>query len=239
MSKQYVPNLPFSLEAFNLHIPAHSKFGILGPNGAGKTTLISILTGLLEPTSGKVNYVLNDGALLEGKALKAAIGFVPQDFAFYAELTPIQNLHYFGALSGLTNLEVKSRTAYVLEALGLTSVAKKKAHTFSGGMKRRLNLAIGIVHDPTILFLDEPTVGVDVQSKFAIIQLLEEINKAKTTIIYTSHHLAEAQDFCSDIAMIDKGTLICSDQTKNLLVEYNSVHLEDLFLKLTGQALRD
>ena len=106
-------------------------------------------------------------------------------------------------------------------------------------MKRRLNLAIGIIHEPAILFLDEPTVGVDVQSKFAIIQLLEKLNKEHTTIIYTSHHLSEAQDFCTDIAMIDQGTIICTNQTSKLLEEYHSKNLEELFIKLTGQALRD
>ena len=239
VSKQYAPNLSFSLEAFNLRIHANSKFGILGPNGAGKTTLISILTGLLDPTSGKVDYVLKSGDYLVGNHLKKSIGFVPQDFAFYPELTPIQNLHYFGALSGLSSKKKKKRTEYTLEALGLTAVAKKKAHTFSGGMKRRLNLAIGIIHEPVILFLDEPTVGVDVQSKFAILQLLDKLNTEDTTIIYTSHHLTEAQEFCSDIAMIDKGKLICSNNTNGLLEEYQSVHLEELFIKLTGQALRD
>ncbi len=239
VSKQYIPNLSFSLEDFNLRINANSKFGILGPNGAGKTTLISILTGLLEPSSGKVDYVLKNGNLLEGIKLKQSIGFVPQDFAFYPELTPVQNLHYFGALSGLNKAQIKTRTEFTLEALGLTAVAKKKAHTFSGGMKRRLNLAIGIIHEPAILFLDEPTVGVDVQSKFAILQLLDKINSEGTTIIYTSHHLTEAQDFCSDIAMIDKGKLICTNETLRLLEEYQATHLEDLFIKLTGQALRD
>jgi ABC-2 type transport system ATP-binding protein len=239
VSKQYSPNLPFSLDKINLQIQSNTKFGILGPNGAGKTTLISILTGLIEPTSGKVNYVLNNGDSIHGIDLKASIGFVPQDFAFYPELTPLQNLHYFGALSGLSKLEIKVRSEYTLEVLGLTSVAKKKAHTFSGGMKRRLNLAIGIIHEPAILFLDEPTVGVDVQSKFAIIQLLEKLNKEHTTIIYTSHHLSEAQDFCTDIAMIDQGTIICTNQTSKLLEEYHSKNLEELFIKLTGQALRD
>ncbi len=239
VSKKYISNQVESLSNLNLKITARSKFGILGPNGAGKTTLISIMCDLISPSSGAVSYVLEDQSNLEGIALKKRIGFVPQEYAFYPELSPLQNLEYFGALYGFKKKELKTRIPVVLELLGLTTVAKKKIHTFSGGMKRRVNLAIGIIHEPTILFLDEPTVGVDVQSKFAIISLLEEINKNGTTIIYTSHHLSEAENFCDSIALIDKGKVMCMDQTKELLIKYNVANLEALFIQLTGQELRD
>ena len=239
VSKIYLNQQTPSLKDFTLKIPSNTKFGILGPNGAGKTTLISIMCGLIEPTYGEVQFVKKDNSIVLGKELKKSIGFVPQEYAFYQELTPVQNLKYFGALYGILKKDLAQRIEDVLEILGLTSVAHKKIHTFSGGMKRRVNLAIGIIHRPSILFLDEPTVGVDVQSKFAIIQLLEKINLDKTTIIYTSHHLSEAQNFCDQIAFIDKGQLVCSDDTQQLLNLHKSSNLEELFLQLTGQQLRD
>ncbi len=239
VSKKYDSNQIESLTSLNLRILAGSKFGILGPNGAGKTTLISIMCNLISPSSGAVNYILDDDSSLFGVELKKRIGFVPQEYAFYPELTPIQNLEYFGALYGLKKKEMYLRIPVVLELLGLTSVGKKKINSFSGGMKRRVNLAIGIIHEPTILFLDEPTVGVDVQSKYAIISLLDEINKKGTTIVYTSHHLSEAENFCDSIALIDKGRVMCVDDTKKLMTKYNTSNLEELFIQLTGQELRD
>ncbi len=239
ISKKYSSSQIESLRNLNLTIPANSKFGILGPNGAGKTTLISIMCNLIEPTSGSINYFLENNTELFGLELKKRIGFVPQEYAFYQELTPIQNLEYFGALYGLKKKELNIKIEILLEKLGLTAVGNKKIKSFSGGMKRRINLAIGIIHDPSILFLDEPTVGVDVQSKISIINLLEEINKNNTTIIYTSHHLTEAENFCDNIALIDKGIVLCNNSTQDLLKQYTTSNLEELFIRLTGQDLRD
>lgn len=239
ISKKYSSNQEESLKNLNLTIPANCKYGILGPNGAGKTTLISIMCNLIDQTSGSINYFLENKSELYGLELKKRIGFVPQEYAFYQELTPIQNLEYFGALYGLTKKELKIKIKIILEKLGLSTVGNKKIKTFSGGMKRRVNLAIGIIHEPSILFLDEPTVGVDVQSKISIINLLEEINKNNTTIIYTSHHLTEAENFCDRIALIDKGTILCDNTTQELLNHYNTSNLEELFIRLTGQELRD
>lgn len=227
-----------SLDDIDLVVYEGEKFGVFGPNGAGKTTLISVLCGILAPTSGKVNYHF-DKLDLSIRELLPHIGFVPQDYAFYPELTPMQNLKYFGALYGISKMELTERIDHLLEQVGLSHVRDKKVATFSGGMKRRINLAIGLINQPKLLFLDEPTVGVDVQSKVAIVSLLEEINRQGTTIIYTSHHLKEAEDFCDRIALIDEGKIIAVDTLIHLLEANNVSNLEDLLIRLTGKHLRD
>jgi ABC-2 type transport system ATP-binding protein len=227
-----------SLDDVNLSIYAGEKFGIFGPNGAGKTTLISILCTILQPSKGTVNYSI-DGAVMGVDEILPNIGFVPQDFALYSELTAKQNIHFFGGAYGVEKEELKKRTDKLLEIVGLDHVANKKVKTFSGGMKRRVNLAIGLIHEPKILFLDEPTVGVDVQSKMSIISLLEELNANGTTLIYTSHHLREAEDFCSRIALMDNGKIIAVDSVSNLLKEHNVANMEELMINLTGKQLRD
>lgn len=227
-----------NLDALSFDVLKGEKFGVFGPNGAGKTTLISILCGLLVPDSGSVHYAVHQ-PLETFKQVLNEIGYVPQEYAFYPELSPVQNLNYFGALYGIPKGELKQRIAELLEILGLDSVAHKKINTFSGGMKRRVNLAIGIVNRPKILFLDEPTVGVDVQSKMAIMQYLEELNKQGTTIVYTSHHLKEAEDFCKRILLMDHGKMIALDDLKTLLKEHEAMNLEHFFIKLTGSEYRD
>jgi ABC-2 type transport system ATP-binding protein len=227
-----------SLDAIDLTILNGEKFGVFGPNGAGKTTLISILCSILEPTSGDVVYTLN-GKQESINNILTTVGFVPQEYAFYPELTPIQNLSYFGALYSIPKKELSQKIKQLLITLGLDHVGDKKVSTFSGGMKRRINLAIGLINNPRILFLDEPTVGVDVQSKVAIISLLEELNKNGTTIIYTSHHLKEAEDFCDRIALLENGKIIALDKLENLILANNVSNLEDLLIKLTGKKLRD
>ena len=232
VSKRYKKAEEYSLQQVSFTIFRGDRFGILGPNGAGKTTLISILCGIMHLSSGDVTY--NSSELKHN-----IIGFVPQDFAFYNELTASQNLEYFGALYNLSRKEIKERSENVLTLLGLSNVANKKVKTFSGGMKRRLNLAIGILHDPSVLFLDEPTVGVDIQSKNAIIQFLHKLNKQGTTIIYTSHHLSEAEEFCNKIAILDYGKLIAFDEISALKETHEAGTLMDVILKLTGEGYRD
>jgi ABC-2 type transport system ATP-binding protein len=232
VGKRYKHAEDYSLQHVSFTITTGDKFGILGPNGAGKTTLISILCGIINQSKGNITY-----NSLEAK--QSIIGFVPQDFAFYEELTALQNLEYFGALYQLTKKEINERSEYVLDILGLQKVARKKVKTFSGGMKRRLNLAIGIMHKPFILFLDEPTVGVDIQSKNAIIQFLNSLNEQGTTIIYSSHHLSEAEEFCTKIAILDYGKLIAFDEINALKQTHNAGSLTDVILKLTGEEYRD
>lgn len=229
--KEILKNLNFSLEA-------KDKIGILGPNGAGKTTLISILCGILESTSGEIQYSEN-GQSLNYAQFKSVLGFVPQELALYQELTPIQNLNYFGAMYNISKAEIKLKAHEILKKLGLLNVKDQKVNTFSGGMKRRMNLAISILHDPKILFLDEPTVGVDAQSKNAIIALLNELNAQGTTIIYTSHHLNEAEALCNKVLLIDDGDIIDFDLIENLKTKTNLKTLEEIFLSLTGIAYRD
>lgn len=227
-----------SLSDVSLRINHSDVFGLLGPNGAGKTTLISILCGIMPPTSGAIRYY-QDGREISETERRSVIGFVPQEYAFYQELTPRQNLDYFGAMYNLPKTKLIERRENLLEVLGLLKAADKKVGTFSGGMKRRVNLAIGIIHEPGILFLDEPTVGVDVQSKNAIIIYLQELNKLGTTIIYTSHHMSEAEEFCNRIALIDNGTVISEGGLTTLLTKNNVNSLQSLFIKLTGEAYRD
>lgn len=238
LHQRYLKAQQDSLQNINLTVHTGDKYGIFGPNGAGKTTLISILCGIIEATEGTVCY-LKDQKKVDFRAIQPHIGFVPQEYALYQELSPIQNLMYFGALYNLSKAALKQRIPEILNVLGLSHVAKHKISTFSGGMKRRVNLAIGIIHQPTILFLDEPTVGVDVQSKVAILKFLNVLNEAGTTIVYTSHHLSEAQEFCNRIAMMDQGKIIMEGDLKELLIDHHVDDLKELFIKFTGEAYRD
>ncbi len=239
LSKKYKNAEMYSLENFTLSVNEGQIFGLLGPNGAGKTTLISILCGLVAPTSGHFsvnNLIYEDNA----NEIKKIIGVVPQEYALYQTLTARENLMYFGSMYGLKGKNLRDKVTESLDFLGLLKYADKKIETFSGGMKRRVNLIAGILHNPKVLFLDEPTVGVDVQSKNTIIEYLKKLNKNGTTIIYTSHHLSEAQDFCTEIAIIDRG-IIYAQGTPNDLINAtsNARNLEDVFISLTGKELRD
>ena len=241
-----IKDLDFSYEGqttscfskLNLEIEAGDRFGLFGPNGAGKTTLMNCMTGLLNFQRGSIRLLGNE-IIPHKKIVNKFFGLVPQDFSFYQELTPAENMEFFGAWSGLHKQETKKRTTELLEVLGLADVRNKQVQKFSGGMKRRVNLAIAVMHEPKILFLDEPTVGVDVQSRHAIINYLKELNNNGTTLIYTSHQLNEAEDLCRTIAMIDEGRIIAHDRLSNLLVEHSEDGLEGLFINLTGKEYRD
>lgn len=238
LHKRYTKAKQDSLTDISFAIPTGDKYGIFGPNGAGKTTLISILCGIIEASGGTVRYLKN-GHNVGFKTIQQHIGFVPQEYALYQELTPVQNLFYFGALYNLSKAHLDQRIPEILSTLGLAHVSDHKVSTFSGGMKRRVNLAIGVIHEPDILFLDEPTVGVDVQSKVAILKFLNQLNAKGTTIVYTSHHLSEAQEFCNRIALIDQGHIIMEGELDHLLAKHESNHLKDLFIQFTGEAYRD
>jgi ABC-2 type transport system ATP-binding protein len=186
----------------NLKIQQGERFGLFGPNGAGKTTLMNCMTGLLSYQQGSIKLSGLE-VKTNRKKINRLFGFVPQDFSFYQELTPIENLSFFGAWSGMTKPAINKKSTELLEVLGLTDVRNKPVQKFSGGMKRRVNLAIGVIHTPSILFLDEPTVGVDIHTRQAIISYLKELNANGTTLIYTSHQLSEAEDLCNGIALID------------------------------------
>ncbi len=228
-----------AVNGISLSIEKHEIFGLLGPNGAGKTTTISILCGLFPSTSGSVTI---DGQILENNIdnIKQIIGVVPQDIALYPMLSARENLSFYGHMYGLSGKSLKDKIEMWLSNFGLTDSANKRLSTYSGGMKRRVNLIAGILHNPKILFLDEPTVGVDVQSRNVIIEHLKELNKTGTTIIYTSHHMEEAEHFCSRVAIIDYGKIIVEGSPKELISANKGCrNLEDVFLHLTERTLRD
>jgi ABC-2 type transport system ATP-binding protein len=238
MGFRYPDNADVSFSNLNLQIAKGERFGLFGPNGAGKTTLMNLMTGVLSVNEGSIK-LLGKETGTQNKEVNKLFGFVPQDFSFYHELSPAENLEFFGAWAGLNKAEITSRTNELLHILGLDDVRDKAVEKFSGGMKRRVNLAIGVIHNPQILFLDEPTVGVDVQTRHAIINYLLKLNESGTTLIYTSHQLSEAEDLCQHIAMIDEGKIITQGNIDDVLKEHNQTNLEELFINLTGKAYRD
>jgi len=236
--KIYAGSAHPAVDNLSLTIEKGEIFGLLGPNGAGKTTVINILCGLRHFNSGELhicNYSVKD----EIEKIKPLIGVVPQDLALYPALTANENLKIFGGIYGIKKKELNCRIDELLELFGLRKSKNRYLSKYSGGMKRRINLIAGLLHHPQLLFLDEPTVGIDVQSRHVILENLKKINNAGTTIIYTSHHLGEAESFCTSIALIDEGQLICQGEPKLLMDQNNVETLEGLFLQKTGKNLRD
>ena len=239
LTKKYKGSDEAALKGISLDIYPNEIFGLLGPNGAGKTTTISILCGLFKPTSGEV---MIDGFDLNQDLdhIKQVIGVVPQDIALYPTLTALENLTFFGNMYGLKGKPLKDLILDRMSVFGLERFAKKKISSFSGGMKRRVNLIAGLLHNPKILFLDEPTAGIDVQSKIVILEFLEKINRDGTTIIYTSHYMEEAENLCTRVSIIDQGKIISTGNPKELVADHPEFkNLENLFLYLTGKGLRD
>ncbi|HVC20217.1 MAG TPA: ABC transporter ATP-binding protein [Vicinamibacterales bacterium] len=197
--------------------------GLLGPNGAGKTTTVSMIAGLVRPDGGEV---LIDGRALAGDTdpLKRRLGLVPQDLALYEELSAAENLHLFGALYGMSRAETAIALTSALAFVGLTERARDRVSTFSGGMKRRLNLAAGLLHDPPILLLDEPTVGVDPQSRNAIFDNLEALRRQGKALLYTTHYMEEAERLCDRIVIIDHGRVVADDTLRGLYARLPSTN---------------
>jgi ABC-2 type transport system ATP-binding protein len=194
--------------SFTIH--EGETYGLLGPNGAGKTTTISMICGLLERDAGEITL---DGAPVDmgAVAAKAGIGFVPQDLAIYPDLSARENLEFFGRLYGLSGARLRERTAEVLDLIGLGERAKDRTSTFSGGMQRRLNIGIGLLHQPRLLLLDEPTVGVDPQSRNAILESIAALGRKGMAILYTTHYMEEAERLCDRIVIVDHGKVVASD----------------------------
>lgn len=238
MGFRYPDNINVSFADLNLQVAKGLRFGLFGPNGTGKTTLMNLMTGVLTANEGSIK-LLGHEAGGQNKAVNKLFGFVPQDFSFYHELSPAENLEFFGAWAGLNKTQIANRTDELLHILDLAEVRNKPVGKFSGGMKRRVNLAIGVIHNPQVLFLDEPTVGVDVHTRQDIINYLYKLNQDGTTLIYTSHQLNEAEDLCNYIAMIDEGKIITHGPINDVLKEHNHHSLEDLFINLTGKAYRN
>ncbi len=205
-----------AVSGISLALAPGEIFGLLGPNGAGKTTTVSMLCGLLPPDSGTV---LVGGRPIGGDAdpAKRQIGLVPQEIALYDELSALANLRFFGALYGLSGSALDSAIDSALELVGLTDRARDLVKTMSGGMKRRLNLAGALLHDPAVLLLDEPTVGVDPQSRNAIFDNLEELRRRGKALLYTTHYMEEAERLCDRIAIVDSGQVIAEGTLRELL----------------------
>jgi ABC-2 type transport system ATP-binding protein len=213
--------------------------GLLGPNGAGKTTTVSMLTGLVTPDAGEV---LVNGHRLAGDAdpVKRRLGLVPQDLALYDELSAHDNLRFFGALYGLTGVALEHAMAQALTLVGLADRARQRVRGYSGGMKRRLNLAAGLLHDPDVLLLDEPTVGVDPQSRNAIFDNLEELKRRGKALLYTTHYMEEAERLADRLVILDHGRVVADDTLDGLYRAHPGAgSLEKVFLALTGRTLRD
>jgi ABC-2 type transport system ATP-binding protein len=220
--KLAVDNVSFKIEKGEV-------FGLLGPNGAGKSTLISMICGLIKADKGNVSI---DGHLIEKEAVKAKsyIGLVPQEIALYENLSAIDNLKFWGSMYGLKGQILKERMEEILDATGLKDRAKENVSKYSGGMKRRLNIAAAIMHRPEILIMDEPTVGIDPQSRNHILEFTLGLNeKYKTTIIYTSHYMEEVEHLCSRVAILDEGKIIAQgskSEIKRLVTDEETIEFK-------------
>ncbi len=227
-----------ALNGLTMSIGEGEVFGLLGPNGAGKTTAISIMNTLLSATSGSVTIYGMDAAKHPGE-VKRLIGYVPQDIALYPDLSTRENLRFFGRIHGLKGAELKKRIDEAAEFVGLEGSLGQRIHTFSGGMKRRANLAAGLLHRPKMLFLDEPTVGIDPQSRNLILERLSSL-KDRTAMVYTTHYMREAEILCSSVAIMDLGRIIAEGAPDDLIRQNSAcANLEELFIALTGKDLRD
>jgi len=204
-----------AVDRMNLNVREGEIFGFLGPNGAGKTTTISMLTTLIRPTAGEAKIAGHDLAT-EGVYIRGSIGVVPQTFALFPELTAQENLNYIGKLYGLSDSVIKERSNSLLKTVGLIEHRDRIAGVFSGGMKQRLSLAASIISNPKILFMDEPTTGLDPQSRIAIRELTEHLNKQGMTIVYTTHDMDEADKICDRITIMDNGRIIADGTSEEL-----------------------
>jgi len=216
-------------------------FGLLGPNGAGKTTTIRMMSTVLEADSGDIT-IGGHSIKREAEAVRSIIGVCPQDLALYDDLSALDNMVFFGRMAGMDGEAARAQARTNLELMGLEDRARGKVSKFSGGMKRRINLAIALMGHPQLLFLDEPTVGIDPQSRNHIYQNILGLQKKGMTVLYTTHYMEEADRLCNRIAIMDGGQIIALDtpyQLKSQIGSPEKVTLEDVFLKLTGRSLRD
>lgn len=232
-NKQVVDGLSFSIRRGEI-------FGFLGPNGAGKTTTISMLSSLIKPSSGSAAIAGFD-VLKEAVEVKKRIGLVPQELALYPTLNALDNLLYFGRIYGLRDKALRRRVDEVLQMVALKDYAKAAVNTYSGGMKRRLNIAVGLLHNPEMLFLDEPTVGVDPQSRNAIFEHVKTLRDEGMTILYTTHYMEEAQQLCDRVAIIDQGRIIVLNEPRKLIADLGGglIHLGVANGKMNGKLVNE
>jgi ABC-2 type transport system ATP-binding protein len=231
-----------ALDGLSLQVKKNQIMGLLGPNGAGKTTCINILCGLVRPDEGKALVFGND-VTKSIEHIRRQIGVVPQQIALFGNMTAWENFQYIGRLYNLPEVLIKERAASLLERLGLMPHADKRVVRYSGGMKRRANIIASLLHEPDLIILDEPTAGVDVQSRALIHDFLVEYHQKGKTILYTSHHLDEAEQLCDEVVIVDEGKFIISGAPKELIaqtaIDTNCTKLEDVFLHYTGHTVRD
>jgi ABC-2 type transport system ATP-binding protein len=212
--KSYGPHR--ALDGVSFSVKTGECFGLLGPNGAGKTTLLSILSCLRDADGGRASLE-GQGLAPGNQQVRYAIGIAPQEIAVYGGLTARENLHFFGELYGIESGRLKQRVDSLLDAVGLAGKADVRAETFSGGMLRRLNFAAALVHEPKLLLLDEPTAGVDPQSRNHLFEEIRRVNRAGTTVLYTTHYMEEVEALCERVAILDHGRLVACDTLPNLL----------------------
>lgn len=213
----------------SLYLNRGESVGLLGPNGAGKSTTISMMSTLLPPTSGEVRFKGKD-ALKNPQDLRQVLGVVPQEIALYEELSAYENMKFFGRIYGLKGKILEKRIAEVLELIGLTERRKDRVETYSGGMKRRINIGVTLLHEPEVLIMDEPTVGIDPQSRNYILDMIRRLNKEKNmTILYTSHYMEEVEKLCDRVYIMDHGEIIASgtnQELKNILANDETIRID-------------
>jgi ABC-2 type transport system ATP-binding protein len=204
-----------AVDDVNFSVQAGEAFGLLGPNGAGKSTTINMITGLLRPDAGEV-FICGERMSIDAHRTKRHLGYVPQEVALYPDLTAQENLMFWGRLYGLSGPRLRIRVKDVLELVGLSERAKHRVETYSGGMKRRINIAAALLHEPKLLVMDEPTVGIDAQSRSHILDTVKELNHQGLTILYTSHYMEEVELLCDRVAIMDKGSIIAAGTVSEL-----------------------
>ncbi len=239
LHKKYKKAEDEALKGISFQIPKGAFYGLLGPNSAGKTTLISIICGLLKITSGEV---ILDGIHVEKSPdrIRKIIGLIPQEIALFPNLTIKENIVFFGKMQGIFGNELKRKVEECIEVVKLESHANKIVSKCSGGIKRRANLVAGLIHSPKVVFLDEPTLGVDAQSRNLIFEYLQQLNSEGATLIYTTHYMKEAETLCSWVNIIDNGRIIVQGTPKELIESHdNCSDLGQVFISLTGRDLRD
>ena len=230
-----------AVEDVSFSIRRQEIFGLLGPNGAGKTTTIRMLSTVLNPDDGEIT-IGGNSVTSEGNRVRQIIGVCPQELALYPELSATDNLLFFGRMAGLSGRDAKAAASKNLERVGLLDRARDKVDNFSGGMKRRVNLAISLMSRPQLLFLDEPTVGIDPQSRNHIFDTVEALRDEGLTVLYTTHYMEEADRLCDRLAIMDHGQIVVMGTPHDLKSEIGDpaeVTLETVFLELTGRSLRD